>query len=146
MPKNQGRSIFVHDIFLKCADLDPVNEESDLLPHRLGLLSRHHVVILGRVEPVHHDDVGRLLPLVQRRHQLGHPALEHAAQLRKKTQQTTRELNFGSGKTNADILSSSAKGSGATTEPVRIHSISKQLGRVFSCRPSRSTGVVFSSA
>lgn len=47
-------------------DLEPVDEASDLLPHGFGLLSGDHIVVLGRGEPVHHDNVGRLLSLVQR--------------------------------------------------------------------------------
>lgn len=63
------------------AYFNPVDEAGDLLPHRFGFLSCHHVVVLRQHEPVHHNDVSGALPLVQRRHQLRHPALEHAAQL-----------------------------------------------------------------
>lgn len=74
------------------ADLEPVDEVGDFPAHGFGVLSCHHIVVLRRREPVHHDDVGRLLSLVQRRHQLSHPAFKHATQLVKG--QNIQQLNM----------------------------------------------------
>lgn len=95
-------------------DLDPVNEASDLLPHCLGVLSCNHIVVLGRGEPVHHDNVSHLLSLVQRRHQLCHPAFKHTTQLlrwqiKHWTYNVTRHCNKLIGTYNIKIQGSSGR-------------------------------------
>ena len=45
-------------------NLKPVNEVSDLLSHHLGVLGGYRIVVLGCVQPVHHDHIGILLSLI----------------------------------------------------------------------------------
>ena len=66
---------------IRWTHLHPVDEASNLLAHHLGVLGGHHIVVLGSGEPVHHNDVSISFPLVQGRHQLGHPTLKHATHL-----------------------------------------------------------------
>lgn len=56
---------------------DPGDELGHVAAHQLGVGRRGRVVLVRSGQPVHHDDIGSGLALVQGRHQLGHPALKH---------------------------------------------------------------------
>lgn len=62
---------------------DPGDELGHVAAHQPGVGGRGRVVLVCSGQPVHHDDVGSGLTLVQGRHQLGHPALKHSRYLQK---------------------------------------------------------------
>lgn len=64
--------------------LHPVDEPGHIISHQLGVASRHWIMLLGPIQPVHHNDIGVRFSLVQGGHKFGHPTLIHSCHLKKR--------------------------------------------------------------
>ncbi|KAG9343204.1 hypothetical protein JZ751_014183 [Albula glossodonta] len=80
---SKAKTFWCSDWQLTCDPMDFVfvDELGDVTAHQLGVGSGGWVVLLGTGQPINNHNIGLWFPLIQRCHQLGHPALKHACHL-----------------------------------------------------------------